>query len=53
MERNHLDLNNDGKNDLIVGNHGLNSRFNASKSKPLRLYYNDFDKNAWRRNNLF
>ena len=23
------DLNNDGKNDLIVGNHGLNSRFNA------------------------
>ena len=41
------DLNNDGKNDLIVGNHGLNSRFNASKSKPLRLYYNDFDKNGF------
>ena len=41
------DLNNDGKNDLIVGNHGLNSRFHASKSKPLRLYYNDFDKNGF------
>ena len=41
------DLNNDGKNDLIVGNHGLNSRFNASKSKPIRLYYNDFDKNGF------
>ena len=41
------DLNNDGKNDLIVGNHGLNSRFNASKSKPLRLYYNDFDQNGF------
>ena len=41
------DLNNDGKNDLIVGNHGLNSRFNASKSKPLKLYYNDFDNNGF------
>ncbi|MEC7415249.1 MAG: VCBS repeat-containing protein, partial [Bacteroidota bacterium] len=41
------DLNNDGKNDLIVGNHGLNSRFSASKTKPLRLYYNDFDKNGF------
>ena len=41
------DLNNDGKNDLIVGNHGLNSRFNASKSRPLKLYFSDFDKNGF------
>ena len=41
------DLNNDGKIDLIVGNHGLNSRFNASKSRPLKLYFNDFDKNGF------
>ena len=32
---------------MIVGNHGLNSRFKASKSKPLRLYYNDFDQNGF------
>ena len=39
------DLNNDGKLDLVVGNHGENSRFKASKSKPVSMYINDFDDN--------
>jgi len=39
------DFDNDGDLDLVVGNHGLNSRFEASMAKPLRLYLNDFDRN--------
>ncbi len=41
------DLNNDGLDDLIIGNHGLNSRFEASKNNPIRLYHNDFDNNGF------
>ena len=41
------DLNNDGLVDLIVGNHGLNSRFKASNKNPIKLYFNDFDKNGF------
>ena len=41
------DLNNDGLVDLIVGNHGLNSRFKASKKNPIKLYFNDFDNNGF------
>jgi hypothetical protein len=40
------DVNGDGKMDLIAGNHGLNSRFRASESNPIRLYVEDFDKNG-------
>ena len=40
------DLDNDGDSDLIFLNHGLNSRFDASFDKPLRLYVNDFDGNG-------
>ena len=40
------DLNNDGFEDLIVGNQGKNSRFRASIDKPLRMYVNDFDENG-------
>jgi hypothetical protein len=40
------DLNNDGYADLIVGNHGLNSRFKASKEKPISMYVSDFDQNG-------
>ena len=40
------DLDNDGDLDFVVGNHGLNSRFRASTTEPLRLYVNDFDKNG-------
>ena len=40
------DLNNDGFEDLIVGNQGKNSRFRSSVNKPLRMYVNDFDENG-------
>lgn len=40
------DFNNDGLIDLLIGNHGLNSRFKASAEEPLRLYVNDFDDNG-------
>lgn len=39
------DLNNDGLLDLVIGNHGENSRFRATKSKPISMYINDFDDN--------
>jgi hypothetical protein len=41
------DLDNDGAMDLIVGNHGLNSRFKATTKKPIKLFVNDFDKNGF------
>lgn len=40
------DLNGDGKIDFVLGNHGLNSRFKASGSKPMTMYVNDFDLNG-------
>ena len=36
----------DGDMDLVIGNHGLNSRFEASQEKPIRLYVKDFDLNG-------
>jgi len=40
------DLNGDGLLDIIAGNHGINSRFKASKTQPLCLHINDFDNNG-------
>jgi len=40
------DLDGDGHADLILGNHGLNSRLRASAEKPLTMYVNDFDLNG-------
>ncbi len=40
------DLDGDGDLDLVVGNHGLNSRFSASEEKPITIYVNDFDENG-------
>jgi len=41
-----VDIDNDGDIDLIAGNLGLNSRLKASKDKPVRMYYQDFDDNG-------
>jgi len=32
--------------DFIIANHGTNSRFSASKEKPVSMYINDFDRNG-------
>ena len=39
------DLNGDGETDLVVGNWGRNSRFQATPEHPLELYVSDFDDN--------
>ena len=41
------DLDNDGDQDLIIGNHGLNSRFRATTENPITLYVSDYDKNGF------
>lgn len=40
------DLDGDGKQDLLLGNHGLNSRFRASVEEPVIMHVNDFDQNG-------
>lgn len=40
------DLNADGYPDLIIGNHGENSRFKASRERPLALFVKDYDENG-------
>ena len=40
------DINNDGYPDIIVGNHGLNSRFKATETKPVSMYAGDFGNNG-------
>jgi len=40
------DVNQDGFPDLILGNHGENSRFKASKEQPICLFVQDFDQNG-------
>ena len=40
------DLDNDGDFDILAGNWGLNTKFEASKEKPITLYINDFDENG-------
>ena len=41
-----VDLNKDGKKDLIFGNKGTNTNYKASKGNPMRLFVNDFDNNG-------
>ena len=40
------DLDGDGDEDLVGANWGLNSRFHASTSEPMRLHLGDFDSNG-------
>lgn len=40
------DLDGDGDLDLVLGNHGLNSRFKASPNAPISMYVGDFDQNG-------
>ncbi len=40
-----FDIDNDGDDDYLLGNFGLNSKFTASSDFPLKMYYSDFDKN--------
>ena len=39
------DLDGDGKDDLVLTNWGLNSKFRASIERPLRMFLKDFDNN--------
>ena len=41
------DIDGDGDLDIIAGNHGLNSQFNASEEAPIRMYVHDFDGNSF------
>jgi len=40
------DLDDDGRPDYLIGNHGLNSRFRATTDRPISCYVNDFDRNG-------
>jgi hypothetical protein len=41
-----VDLNGDGRLDLVLGNRGLNSYIRATRQEPARLYVHDFFKNG-------
>jgi len=40
-----FDIDNDGDDDFILGNFGLNSKFKASIKYPMRMYIGDLDNN--------
>jgi hypothetical protein len=40
------DIDNDGDLDIIAGNLGLNSKFKASETEPMKIYIKDFDENG-------
>lgn len=41
-----FDIDDDGDNDYILGNWGLNSKLVASKNLPMKMYHDDFDNNG-------
>lgn len=40
------DLDNDGVEEILLGNLGLNTKFKASTTEPFQCYSNDFDNNG-------
>ena len=40
------DFDNDGDQDLMIGNAGTNLQFRASEKEPVSIYYKDFDGNG-------
>ena len=41
-----VDLDKDGRLDIVAGNWGQNSKFRASETEPLKMYVADFDENG-------
>jgi enediyne biosynthesis protein E4 len=41
-----FDIDQDGDQDYLLGNWGLNSKFKASQDFPMKMYYDDFDTNG-------
>lgn len=41
-----IDINNDGKLDIIAGNSGLNHKWKANEEFPVKVYLDDFDDNS-------
>ncbi|MGE0589015.1 MAG: VCBS repeat-containing protein [Cyclobacteriaceae bacterium] len=41
-----FDIDQDGDQDFVLGNWGLNSKYKASSSSPMKMYYSDFDKDG-------
>ncbi|MFC4871294.1 VCBS repeat-containing protein [Negadavirga shengliensis] len=40
------DLTGNGKPDLVIGNHGLNTQVKASREEPAEMHFKDFDDNG-------